>query len=227
MKKLLLAFFLLLIGIVCTYPQRAGSTGETLYCWAQRGINIRERPDVSARISGRISYRQSCILQEETDVRYTDTLVRDAELSLVLTDNWLYVRAGEKSGYVFGAYLSARPVGNLYGRFGNISPQAGKDTLINGKKAHCARLYAADKSVYTQIQSDGCETEIFDLNHTSLNEALLLLRESFPEEEPEHCPFRLQMISRDTWYFESCEATSERTIMYRNGKLRITLVNCT
>ncbi len=221
----LIPFFLFLFCTIVYSSAQGYNAGDVLYCWAKKGLNVRSEPGPHARIIGRIAYKQSCVFAEGSDHAYTDTLQK-GELPLLIEDQWIQVHSGSLSGYVFGGYLSARPVSGLYDLFGSPDNQPRRDTLIEGQPAHYLRLYAKDKSTLTSINSDGCEEDVFEINNISRNEAILLLRETFPEENADFCPFGLKMISRDTWYFHACEATTERSIHTEKGRVRITLVSC-
>ncbi|MBL0913069.1 MAG: SH3 domain-containing protein [Bacteroidia bacterium] len=222
--KIIGSALLFFCTLMYSYAQ-SHTAGDVLYCWAKKGLNIRSEPAPDAKIIGKIAYKQSCIFGEVSGPAYTDTLQK-GELPLLVEDRWIQVQSGNLSGYVFGGYLSARPVSGLYDLFGSPDNQPRRDTVIKGQPAHYLRLYAKDKSTLTSINSDGCEEDVFEIKNISRNEAILLLRETFPEESADLCPFGLKMISRDTWYFQACEATTERSIHIEKGRVRITLVSC-
>ncbi|MGQ3132812.1 MAG: hypothetical protein ACT6RE_12495 [Flavobacteriales bacterium] len=223
--KRLIPFFLFLFCTIVYSSAQGYNAGDVLYCWAKKGLNVRSEPDPHAKIIAKIAYKQSCVFGQVSGQAYTDTL-QQGELPLLIEDQWIQVHSGNLSGYVFGGYLSARPVSGLYDLFGNPDNQSRRDTLIKGQPAHYLRLYAKDKSTLTSINSDGCEEDVFEINNINRNEAILLLRETFPEEDADFCPFALKMISRDTWYFQACESTTERSIHTEKGRVRITLVSC-
>lgn len=94
--------------------------GDTLWVWAQNGLNIREQPDAQAKILGKIPFGGQVITTEQQDVAlpYSIEVIKKQEggQSLELKGYWAKIKYKNLTGYVFDAYLSKLPTmtGHIY-----------------------------------------------------------------------------------------------------------------
>jgi uncharacterized protein YgiM (DUF1202 family) len=129
----------LFISIVLLYTINSAAQENALYVAAKTGLNIREKPDVSAKVLDKIPYATKIILQENAE-----------ELKKIstegLTGYWRKVMYNNKTGYIIDSYL-----------FPFAPPKAGVKTM----KEYLSQLSAPFGSklvVKTGNEETGTET---------------------------------------------------------------------
>lgn len=80
---------------------------ETLYVWASKGLNMREKPDAKAMKTGTIPYGSKVIVQSNIGLKIPFEV--EEIKGFVVKGYWLLVKYGNTEGFVFDGFLSRLP----------------------------------------------------------------------------------------------------------------------
>jgi len=106
--KSIRTFFLILI---IAYSQNVLAIsnykfGDTLYVWAKAGLNMRVSAAANASVIEKLPYGKQVIIADHDIGKASFSVKVFNESGFVLQGFWVKVNMGDKSGYVFDAYLS-------------------------------------------------------------------------------------------------------------------------
>lgn len=204
----------------------AQDKGTKAYCWAAKGVNIREKASGKAALLGKITYKSEItVIDTLFDSPYTDTLNK----SIAVKGWWLKIKQGSTTGYAFSGYLSLIPTQTFYQFFNNL-PEVIADTsiIIEGTprlyKTHTFKR--ADGSFYSYIIGDGCWNHMYFIKGGTLNDGLMLISTTEPHEA-ESCELVFKMSSGGNVYqFPDCNASQDRTLQVKSEGIVYTSYDC-
>ena len=194
MKTLII---MLLIGT--TFQLAAQEDPKYLNVLASNGLNMRSRPEETARIMTRIPYGSMVEVLELTD----------AKLQLGwITDKWYLVRFRGREGYVFGGYLSTlkAPVQNGSGQlpellvdyckssFHESIPTVETMELFSAKDTLVHRLSRFDGGHALEQEIRGERLSAKLLIRTSMQDAFVLLEALLKQNEMDHILDELRFV---------------------------------
>ena len=96
---------LFLLFTACVFAQKSRfSEGETIYVWAEKGLNMRKLPDAKSEKIAALPYGEKVIVQANIGIIVAHEVeeFKDFKVHGV----WLLVKYGDKEGFVFDGYLS-------------------------------------------------------------------------------------------------------------------------
>ncbi|MEL6134394.1 MAG: SH3 domain-containing protein, partial [Bacteroidota bacterium] len=149
--KSLLFFCLSVLVINLSLAQSPYKKGDTLYVWANSGLNVRSTPNIEGKKKGGIPLGEQVTVQEVTDQRFNVYLIdatEEGDSSFALKGSWIRVASDQIEGYVLDSYLLPFP-----------TPKA-KSTLeeylvgLSGK----ALVFKKGRNEHCEIDDETCYT---------------------------------------------------------------------
>lgn len=178
------------------------------YCWAAGGLSIRETPSGKAAPIGKVAYKgKVTVLDTLEDATFTDTMNQ----SVLIRGNWVKIKQGAVTGYVFDGYLSMIPPQTFYQYFSDIAPVKQRLETSGSHPFDRTTYMRKDQSYYSYDAHDGCWDHTYYLKGATLNDALMLISTSEPHE-PADCPFTYVKTEGNKYYFSDCAATRNRML---------------
>ncbi len=198
---------------------------KSAYCWAPKGINMRDKPSGKGALLGKIAYKAKVtVLDTIFDAPYTDTLNH----SIAVNGHWVKIKQGNVTGYAFDGYLSLIQPQTLYQYFEGTTPVT-KDSTVNLEGAtvkYQRQTYTrTDKSFYRYIVEEGCWDHTYYIKGATFNDGLMLISTTEPHE-PEDCEFKFTKVAGNKFYFADCAATQNRMLEIVNDGIIYTTNDC-
>jgi hypothetical protein len=110
MKKIIFIVFVLLKTIGLMAQTSRFKDGETLNVWATSGLNMRDKPDATAKKLVSIPYGAKVVVQPNIGVKIPFEV--EEFKGFIVKGYWLLVKYGDKEGFVFDGFLSRLPAPN-------------------------------------------------------------------------------------------------------------------
>lgn len=117
MNKILKVMLVVIISFTCFAKEY--KEGDTLYVWANSGMNFRKTPSPTGEIIMPLKYGTRVeVIKQDKRIPFSYPLFKNKEgvEAFILKGHWLKVRVGEKEGYVFDKLLLKYPTCDYFNK---------------------------------------------------------------------------------------------------------------